>query len=521
MASPTTPSDARRNSIALVAVCLASLMFGLEISSVPVILPTLEKVLHADFKDLQWIMNAYTIACTTVLMATGTLADRFGRKRVFLLCTAAFALTSLLCGLASDVAVLIVGRFLQGMAGGAMFICTVAVLSHQFREGAERSRAFVAWGVISGIGLGFGPLIGGLIVTASSWQWVFLIQVPLAALALALAFPYVRESRDPNAEKLDLAGIVTLSVSVFALTYAITQGPDLGFTSPAALAIFAVSVVAFAAFLWVERRHSHPMFDFSVFKIRPFSGAIIGCIGMNFSYWPLMIYLPIYFQGVLGYDSTTSGLYLLAYTLPFLVMTPVAERVLQRHGARIAVPFGLATIGAGFLLMLWGSAVEHASGWTVLPGTLLAGIGIGLTSTPVTNTTTASVSADRAGMASGIDVSARLIALAINIAVMGLLLQEGVRAHLAAALGHGADAAPLRAAAERIAAGNLGASDLAAQAALTHGFAWVLLYGGLGVLALAALSYILFGAATRNTAVPASASVAEGADCPNAVSCNT
>ncbi|MBO9662096.1 MFS transporter [Dokdonella sp.] len=523
MAVTTTSADARRNSIALVAVCLASLMFGLEISSVPVILPTLEKVLHADFKDLQWIMNAYTIACTTVLMATGTLADRFGRKRVFLLCIAAFALTSLWCGVAQNVGVLVVGRFLQGMAGGAMFICTVAVLSHQFREGAERSRAFVAWGVISGIGLGFGPLIGGVIVAASNWQWVFLIQVPLAVVALLLAVAHVRESRDPNAEKLDLAGILTLSVAVFALTYAITQGPDLGgFTAPATLAILAVSLAAFVAFVRVERRHAHPMFDFSVFKIRAFSGAIVGCVGMNFSYWPLMIYLPIYFQGVLGYDSTTSGLFLLAYTLPFLVMTPLAERLLQRRGARFAVPFGLAAIGAGFLLMLWGSSVEQANGWTILPGTLLAGVGIGLTNTPVTNTTTASVSSDRAGMASGIDVSARLIALAINIAVMGLLLQNGVAAQLVHALGGAIDGTQVRTMAESIAAGNLAASDAAARSALAQGFAWVLTYGGLGVLALAALSYFVFGATPRSA--PATTAVArlaaDGAECPNAASCN-
>lgn len=511
----TIPSDARRNSIALAAVCLASLMFGLEISSVPVILPTLEKMLRADFKDLQWIMNAYTIACTTVLMATGSLADRFGRRRVFLLCIAAFGLTSLLCGVASDVAVLIVGRFLQGMAGGAMFICTVAVLSHQFREGAERSRAFVAWGVISGIGLGFGPLIGGLIVAASSWQWVFLIQVPLTVVSFLLAWTYVRESRDPNAERLDLAGIVTLSIAVFASTYAITQGPDLGFTSPATLAIVGVALAAFTAFVVVERRHPHPMFDFSVFRIRAFSGAIVGCIGMNFSYWPLMIYLPIYFEGALGYDSTTAGLFLLAYTLPFLAATPLAEHLLQRCGARVAVPLGLATIGSGFLLMLLGGAVEQASGWTVLPGVLLAGIGIGLTNSPVTNTTTASVSSDRAGMASGIDVSARLIALAINIAVMGLLLQEGVRARLAAAADSGADPARLRTAAESIAAGNLPPSDLLARTALTQGFGWALLYGGLGVLALAALSRIVFGASRRH------ATATERGDCPNAASCST
>lgn len=487
------PSLERSNTLALVAVCLATLMFGLEISSVPVILPTLEKVLHADFKGLQWIMNAYTIACTTVLMATGTLADRYGRKRVFLICVAAFGVTSLLCGLASNTAVLIVGRFLQGMAGGAMLICTIAVLSHQFREGAERSRAFVAWGVISGVGLGFGPIIGGLIVAVSNWQWVFLIQAPIAALSLALAAGSVQESRDPQAEHLDLWGIVTLSVAVFALTYFITQGSDLGFASAAALGILALSVAGFAAFVVVEKRIAHPMFDFSVFRIRRFSGAIIGCIGMNFSYWPFMIYLPIYFQGVLGYDSSTAGLFLLAYTLPFLAMTPVAERILQRYGARVAVPLGLATIGTGFVAMALGSGLEQASGWTILPGLLVAGIGIGLTNTPVTNTTTASVSSDRAGMASGIDVSARLIALAINIAVMGLILQESIRAQLRGAPGASADAAALQGQAERIAAGNLAASDALAHTALAHGFGVVMLYGGIGVIVLAAISYAIFG----------------------------
>src|ERR1700753_833459 len=142
------PSSVRKNTIALAAVCLASLMFGLEISSVPVILPTLEKVLHGDFKGMQWIMNAYTIACTTVLMATGTLADRFGRRRIFVVGIAAFGVTSLLCGFAQSVPLLIAGRFLQGMGGGTMLICQVAVLSHQFREGEERVKAFGAWGII-------------------------------------------------------------------------------------------------------------------------------------------------------------------------------------------------------------------------------------------------------------------------------------------------------------------------------------------------------------------------------------
>jgi MFS family permease len=145
----------------LFAVCLACLMFGLEISSIPSILPTLEQVLHADFKQLQWIMNAYTIAVTTVLMATGTLADRYGRKRIFAISIAAFGLASLTCGVAENVSTLIVARFLQGVSGGAMLICQIAVLSHEFKEGRERAIAWGWWGIIFGIGLGFGPIIGG------------------------------------------------------------------------------------------------------------------------------------------------------------------------------------------------------------------------------------------------------------------------------------------------------------------------------------------------------------------------
>jgi len=204
------PLRPRKNTLALLAACLSSLMFGLEISSVPAILPTLEHLLRGDFKDMQWVMNAYTIACTTVLMATGTLADRFGRKRVFVVSIALFGITSLLCGLASNMAVLIAGRFLQGASGGAMLICQVAVLSHQFQQGHERVKAFAAWGIIFGIGLGFGPIIGSATVALTGWQWVFLVHAPLALATIALAVSGVSESRDPHAQTLDIADRIML-----------------------------------------------------------------------------------------------------------------------------------------------------------------------------------------------------------------------------------------------------------------------------------------------------------------------
>jgi len=494
-----------KNNIALIAICLATLMFSLEISSVPVILPTLEKVLNANLKDMQWIMNIYTIGCTTVLMAAGTLADRYGRKRILTITLILFGISSLVCGLAENIAVLIISRFFQGISGGAMLICQVATLSHQFQEGKERSRAFSIWGIILGVGLGFGPIIGGSIIAILSWKWVFLIHVPIAILAVILVYSYVNESKDPDAKKIDIWGMITLSVAVFGLTYFITQGPDLGFTSSMALGIIMVTIISFILFLWVEKTNPYPMFDFSVFKIRNFSGAILGSIGMNFSFWPFIIYLPIYFQSCLGYDVVTVGLSLLAYTLPTLIIPPLAEYLSDRYRSGIIIPLGLFVIGLGFIVMRYGSISEHPSWLTMLPGSLLAGIGLGLTNTPVTNTTTGSVPSNRSGMASGIDMSARLITLSINIALMGFILVKGIFSYLDAAFSGSVNKNVLQSISEKVAAGNftsvnhdfpelsvLNSSESILHAALSHGFEMILLYGGIGVWILALLSFILF-----------------------------
>jgi EmrB/QacA subfamily drug resistance transporter len=493
-------ASSRQGNLALAAACLSSLMFGLEISSVPAVLPTLEKVLHADFQQLQWTMNAYTIAVATVLMAAGTLADRYGRKRLFIATIIAFGATSLLCGLAPDMPVLIAGRALQGASGGAMLICQVAVLSKQFSEAKDRARAFGWWGIVFGLGLGFGPVIGSGIAALMGWAWVFLIHACIAMLTVVLAWRGVRESKDPAARRLDLGGIATLSLTVFCVAYVITQGSELGFASPIALAIIATAAVSLIAFIIVEQIVPHPMFDFSVFRIRPFSGALFGSMGMNFSFWPFMIYLPIWFQAGLGLDGLMAGLALLAYTLPTLVVPPFAERLSLRLGAGTVIPAGLFVIGLGFFIMKIGTSGGSTALATTLIGALLAGIGLGATNTPVTNTTTGSVSSDRAGMASGIDMSARMISLAINIALMGFVLLGGVQKRLSAASGS-FDAVQLRHIAEQIAAGNvsaldqsaLGASKVIGPAALADGFGDVMLYGAVSVWVLAALSFFTFG----------------------------
>ena len=484
-----------RDRLALAAVCLSALMLGLEISSIPSILPTLERALAADFRQLQWIMNAYTLAMTTCLMAAGALADRFGRRRVFLAGIAAFGVASLICGTAPDAPVLIAARFLQGASGAVMLSCQVAVLSNQFRDGAARGTAFGWWGIIFGIGLGFGPLVGGLTVAALSWEWVFLAHVGLALVALGLARAGIAESADPHALRIDFAGMATLSAAVFSLVFLITRGQALRTDDPASL-LAPLGALSLLAFVVVELRATRPMFDFAIFRNRRFAGALLGSAAMNFSFWPFVIYLPIYIQAVLGYDSVTAGLALLAYTLPTLVVPPAAERLLLRFGPARVIPLGLLTIGTGFLLLRLAAASAHASWLTLLPGCLLAGTGLGLTNTPVTNTATASVPAERAGMVSGMDMSARMIALALNIALMGAILLGGVRTALDQAL-PGADGG-LDALAEAVAAGNLPADGLVlslSRQALAQGFAGVMLYGAVCACGFAALSRLAFGRA--------------------------
>lgn len=503
-----TLNSSSGNSIALVAVCLSALMLGLEITSVPSILPALERLLPADFRDLQWIMNAYTIAMCAVLLAMGALGDRFGRKRVFMMGIAVFAVASLVCGLATSAPLLIAARFLQGLSAAAMLACQVAVLSQQFRDGAERGRAFGWWGIVFGTGLGFGPVVGGAIITLASWEWVFLIHVLIAAVTLVCAHKGVEESSDPQARRIDGAGMVTLSLAVFGCVYLITQGPTVDLGSPLGLAILGGSLVSLLLFVLIETRVARPMFDFQVFRIRAFSGALLGAGGMNFSFWPFVIYLPLYLQAVLGYDAIAAGLTVLAYTLPTIVVPPLAERLLLRRGPGVVIPLGLLVIAVGFAGLTFVITGGMAQWQTLLPGCLVAGIGLGLTNTPVTNTATAAVPAERAGMASGMDMSARMISLSVNIALMGFILLTGVTAVLGGAAPTLLSGGEMRTVADAVAAGNFavaeqfGVPGAVARDALAAGTGRVTLYAALCAGGLAVASFLTFGGAGTRQGAP-------------------
>ncbi len=413
-----------RHWTTLLVTCVATFLVPLDVTIIAVALSDIGHDLHSSFTQLQWIVNTYNIAYTTVLMAAGTLADRFGRRKVFVLGLVFFAITSLLCGLASNAPLLILARAIQGIGAGIMLITAVAILSHQY-QGAERAAAFGIWGVFIGIGAAFGPMIGGFLVDQFSWRWIFLLNVPIVIGLIALTWLKVEESRDPKAERIDHLGLTTFTGALLLVSFAIIQGNDLGWDSTLIRQSFISAAALLLAFIVVELRHARPMFDLSLFTIPTFTGASMLGIANSMSYWAMIIYLPPYFQNVLGLSTFQAGLSLLPLTLPMLLLPPVGAKLATKLPLRVFLAGGLAMIGIGFWLM---HGLTAQSGWGGLfPGFLIAGIGAGLINAEMSNVAIAVVPFERSGMASGINMMFRHGSFTLGIAVMGALLAHDIQ----------------------------------------------------------------------------------------------
>lgn len=426
-------SDTPRRSLAsaLPGITLAALLFGLEISSVPTILPTVSDELGGTFAGLQWVINAYIIAVATMVLPIGAIADRVGRRRVLLISVAGFGAASLLCGLASSVDSLIAARALQGLTGGAMLISQVAVLSHQFTPPRERARAFGLWGVLFGAGLGFGPIIGAVLADVGGWRSVFLAPAAVAVVAWLLVRHEAVESRDEAASRIDLVGTSTFAGAILAFTIGTTRLPEPGWATGGGIAAGLVALMLLIAFLVVQRRSAHPMVPLGLLRNRALIGALCGSVGMNTSFWPFVVFVPMYLERSAGMALLVVGVLLLTLTLPPLLVPPLAERVALRVGPAVLIPAGLALIGAGLLitaLTVHLDVVERVGIPALLPGLLVAGTGLGFTNTPVTNTATSAVAPRWAGVASGVDMSARMVTLAGSVGLLGLMLLLGIRA---------------------------------------------------------------------------------------------
>jgi EmrB/QacA subfamily drug resistance transporter len=407
----------------LVAVCVATFMLLLDITIVNVALPAIQRALDASFSQLQWVVDAYALALATFVLTAGSLADLFGRKRLFLLGIVLFTLASAACGLAWDPLFLIIARGVQGIGGAMMFATALALLSQEF-HGRERGTAFGLWGAVIGAAVAIGPLAGGMLTSWLSWRWIFLVNIPIGVFAILLGLRQLHESKDPEHSRLDPAGLVTLTVGLFCLILALIEGNGHGWTSTFIVALLVVGVVALGAFVGFQARGGHTMIDLSLFGRPAFVGAQTTAFAISASMFAMFLYLTLYLQNILHLSPLETGVRFLPLSVLSFFTAPIAGRLSGRVPIRALIGTGLALNA----IAMWSmSHVSTTSTWTVLlPGFLIGGVGIGLVNAPLATTAVSTVRVERAGMASGINNTFRQIGIATGIAALGAIFASRV-----------------------------------------------------------------------------------------------
>jgi EmrB/QacA subfamily drug resistance transporter len=416
----------------LIAVSIAIFMLLLDITVVNVALPDIQRSLHSSFEDLQWVVDAYSLTLAAFLLTAGAVADQIGRRRVFVAGLVVFTGSSALCGLSSSALMLNLARGLQGMGGAMMFATSLALIAQAF-HGRDRGIAFGVFGAVTGAAVAVGPLVGGIITSGIGWEWIFFVNVPIGIAAVVLTLARVLESRDPGGTGVDWLGLSTFSSSLFLLVFALVRGNDAGWGSTQILAMLIGSGVLLIAFVLVERAQARPMLDFTLFRRPAFAGANIVAFALSGSMFAMFLYLTLYIQNVLGYSPLQAGLRFLPTTLLSFAVAPIAGRLTVRVPVRILLGSGLALVAGGLYCM---TAVDASSGWTTLiPGFVLAGIGVGLVNPPLASAAIGVVPPERSGMASGVNSTSRQVGIATGIAGLGAIFQHnvasGTRAQLA------------------------------------------------------------------------------------------
>ena len=434
-----------RRAVLLFAICVASFLEPLATTVVVVSLPEIQRATGAGFSDLQWVVNAYVLTFAAFVLTGGSLADRFGRKRIFQIGLWAFILGSIVCGLADLPVVLSLGRAIAGLGSAFMLSAGLALIIQEFRN-ADRIRAFAVWGVLVCAGAVFGPLVGGLITDTLGWRWIFLLKVPVCLPLVWLIHWSAVESRDPLSTRVDWLGLVSFTAMFFALMYALIEGNALGWRSPVILSLFAAIVVLSAVFVVSQLRHPRPMVDLSLFANRTFTGASVVAVVIAAAFFTLIVYLPLYFQGVLGYGPTLAGLALLPLGMPLLLMGPLSGRLAAAIAPKLFLPLGLLVIAAGAVSIALMPQLGVAA---VYAGMFVAGIGAGLINGELSNVAISVVAPARSGMASGINNTMRQFGYGVGIAGLGALFSGLIVSRLS---GHGRDFA------ERVASGDVSAA---------------------------------------------------------------
>jgi EmrB/QacA subfamily drug resistance transporter len=402
------------------ALCFALFMIMLDNTVVNVALPAIKSDLGITQSELEWTVAAYALTFACLLLTGGKLGDLLGRRRIFMIGLTIFTLSSLFCGLSSSGTELIAARAVQGVGAALMMPSTLSIISATFAV-RERGTAIGIWAGVSALALAIGPLLGGIITEHISWNWIFYVNVPIGVLAVLAAIFVVPESRDTSREqRLDLPGLLTSGIGLFALVFALIEAHRYGWTSTLILSLFAISAVALAAFVLLELHQRIPMLDLTLFRSGTFTGANLVAILVTLAMFGIFVFFPIYMQSIRGWSPVQAGAALLPWTILIVIFAPIAGKLSDRVGSRWLMAAGMTTV-AGCCLLL--STINlHSTFWNLLPAFILGGLGMSFVMTPMSAAAMGAAPVDKAGVASGVLNTFRQVGVALGIAITGAIV---------------------------------------------------------------------------------------------------
>ena len=416
-------SEERRKWWTLAAVSFGLFMIMLDNTVVNVALPAIQEDLGADLSQLQWIVAGYALTFAALMLIGGKLADAYGRRLIFVIGIVIFTLASLWCGLSDTGEMLIVARVVQGAGAALMNPATLSIISATFPP-KQRGAAIGIWAGVSALALAIGPLVGGLLTEHLSWHWIFFVNVPVGVIAIAASLMLITESKDETHVSLDLPGLGTSALGLFALTYGLIEANTYGWTSARIVGSFVVAVVALASFVMIERRSRFPMLDLSLFRSGTYTGANVAMLLVALSMFGVFFFVSLYMQNILGYSAVQAGAAFLPMTLLIILVAPIAGTTSDRFGSRWLMTIGMVLLGVQLLYFSQLSATS--SFWNLLPGFILGGFGMAMAMTPTAAAAIRAVPVHKSGVGSAVLNAMRQVGGSIGIALMGAIVADQV-----------------------------------------------------------------------------------------------
>jgi EmrB/QacA subfamily drug resistance transporter len=417
----TPPKESSREWWVLVGSCLGLFILMLDSTVVALALPTIERDLHASADNVQWVLNAYLLVLSVLVVTAGRLGDIAGRRRIFVIGMTVFAAGSVLAAIAWDDAVLVLARVIQGVGGAALVSLSLAIVSHAFP--AERQgQALGIWAAVSALALAIGPLVGGVLIEVD-WRLIFWINLPIAALGIAIILWAAPESRDESSEPtVDYPGLVTLSAGMFAVVLALIKADDWGWGSAPTIGLLAAGVALLGSFYVIEHRVADPIVDFALFRNGPYLGASAAAFALVGAYWSVIFFQPQYLQGILRNSPIAAGLLILPVTAPMVFISPFSGGMVERFGPRGLMTLGMVcgTVGLALLTQIDADSSYGA----LLPGYLLFGIALGFVYAPMSTAAMLAMPRAKVGIASGVLAMVRVTSGAVALAVTGAVFQS-------------------------------------------------------------------------------------------------